>query len=269
MAKNWDYAAGVVWQIVTERASDHQTITYEEIAPSIPTNPLSVRRALGPIQNFCWESRLPPLTAIVVGKTTKLPGTGFFAWDVDDLEAGQRQVFEYDWGKVENPYGQFKATDSVESLAERLTSNPDNASDVYAMVRMRGVAQRVFKAALAKAYDSQCAFCGLSFDAALQGCHILPWGKSSHAQRLDPRNGLLLCSSHHNLFDDGLMTLSRSFKIVYYDMKMADGPYSAADKALTISLEGKQARLPKNPRLRPLPELLIARHRLEKWGNLP
>jgi hypothetical protein len=35
-------------------------------------------------QDFCWESRLPPLTAIVIGKSSKLPGSGFFAWDVDD-----------------------------------------------------------------------------------------------------------------------------------------------------------------------------------------
>ena len=268
MAKNWDYAAGIVWPVLTERAAGRKTITYQEIAPTIGTNPLSVGRALGPIQDYCLEARLPPLTSIVIGKNSKVPGPGFIAWDVDDLEAGQRQVFDFGWWAVGNPYGAFKPNDSAESLAEQLTIDPGKASQVYAIVRVRGVAQRVFKAALMKAYDSQCAFCGLSFDVALQGCHILPWGKSSHAQRLDPRNGLLLCSSHHSLFDNRLMTISRSFNIVYRDMTMEWTAYSKSDKALTISLAGKRALLPNDCKLWPSRELLQARHKLDEWEDL-
>jgi putative restriction endonuclease len=59
MAKNWDHAAGVVWPVLTDAAKNRKVITYGTIAPLIGTNPLNVGRALGPIQDFCLEDRLP------------------------------------------------------------------------------------------------------------------------------------------------------------------------------------------------------------------
>jgi putative restriction endonuclease len=268
MAKNWDHAAGVVWAILTHRARRRQTTTYGEIAPAIDTNPLNVGRALGPIQDYCLETRLPPLTAIVVGVGGK-PGEGFIAWDVDDLDAAQRQVFDWDWSKETNPYGTFAEGETVDSLADEILVNLTKAPDIYAKVRARGVAQRIFKSMLLKAYDSQCAFCGLTFEEALQACHILPWNKSSNSQRLDPRNGLLLCSTHHCLFDGGWITLSRALKIAFCDMKKEYAPYSAVDKALTLSLAGKKPYLPKDKRLWPSIGLLTARHKLDEWVGLP
>ena len=111
--------------------------------------------------------------------------------------------------------------------------------------------------------------CGLTFEEALEGAHILPWSKSSHAQRLDPRNGLLLCTTHHCLFDAGLITVNQSLKIVYYDPKMKDAAYSIIDKALSVAVNGKKIRLPKDKRLWPSSELLKARHKLDEWGDQP
>jgi putative restriction endonuclease len=255
MPINWDYAARIVWSILTSQAKRRQTITYGEIAPKIQTNPRNVRKALAPIQDFCLDTDLPPLTAIVVGVGGK-PGRGFIAWDIDDLATAHTRVFDKDWSEIRNPYGQFAADDSEDSLAAEVVNDPDKAADVFVKVRARGVAQRVFKKIMLRAYNNQCAFCGLTFDDALQGCHILPWNQCSRGQRLDPRNGLLLCASHHCLFDAGLITVSRSFKIAYRDMEMKDEPYSEIDKEL-------------DRRHWPSPELLMARHKDDGWGSLP
>jgi putative restriction endonuclease len=264
---SWEYNAGIVWRILTEQARISQTITYGEIAPQIKTTPRLVGLALGPIQDFCLDSRLPPLTAIVVGQDGK-PGGGFIAWDIDDLDAAHEAVYNFDWTSVPNPYGTFNENETEDSLANEIVKNPGNAGAVYAKVRVRGVAQRVFRKSLLKAYDCQCAFCGLTFEAVLEACHIVPWKESTHAQRLDPRNGLLLCSSHHRLFDDGWITMSRSLDIVFSDMEMKHVPYSASDKALTLSLVGKDPHLPKDKRLWPSADLLAVRHKLDEWDEL-
>ena len=253
---------------MTKKAKQRSTITYGKIAPAIKTNPRNVRHALGRIQDFCLETRLPPLTAIVIN-TGGAPGDGFIAWDVDDIDTANKLVFNYDWRTIENPYGRFGPNDSEDSLSDQVIDDPDNAGEVYAKVRVRGVAQRVFKKVLLKAYQNQCAFCAMTFDAALEGSHIIPWNKCSRSERLDPRNGLLLCSSHHRMFDAGIITVSRSFKMVYCDTKMKDGPYSEMDKNLSVALHGKKIRLPKDRRHWPSPDLLRARHKLDEWPDLP
>ena len=166
MTKNWDYAAGITWDILRERSKLRKLITYGEIATIIQTGPRNVRWALGPIQDFCLTACLPPLTAIVVG-TDGIPGKGFIAWDVDDLSTAHEDVFDFDWSAIPNPYGEFGANDSEQSLAEEILDDPDNAEDVFVKVRARGVAQRVFKKLLLKAYNYRCAFCALTFDEAL------------------------------------------------------------------------------------------------------
>jgi len=101
--KNWLHAAGIIWSRLTEAAQQRKTIFYGDISPLISTVPLNVGRALGPIQDYCLETRRPPLTAIVVGKTTGEPGTGFVGWDVGDLASALDLVFDFQWMTVDNP----------------------------------------------------------------------------------------------------------------------------------------------------------------------
>jgi putative restriction endonuclease len=269
MAKNWEHAAGILWPLLTEAAQKKETLTYGELAPSVHTNPLSVGRALGPIQDYCLESRLPPLTAIVIGSTTGVPGGGFIAWDVDDLKTAHAAVFTFNWTSTANPYGGFGQTDTTESLARHLIQNPEAAADLYAKVKVRGTAQAIFRAALLQTYDGSCAVCGFSFEEALDAAHLKPWPKCNHAERLDPTNGLLLCASHHRLFDAGMITLSESFKVIYADPQMKNGSYSEADKSLSIDLHNRAAYLPSDSKHRPSLQFLRAHHQEKKWGNVP
>lgn len=247
MGRNWIHLAGVIWPLLTEAGSAGETLTYTKVAPTIATNPLSVGLALGPIQTYCMENRLPPLTAVVVGKNSGMPGGGFVAWDVDDLAAALSAVAAYNWELIGNPFAGFGAEDTEDTFAEALIDDPGNAVDVYHRVRDRGMAQRIFRRALLLAYDERCAFCGLAFPDALEAAHIVPWSSCEPAQRLDVRNGVLLCASHHRLFDRNIMWLQDNFLITYYDPEEKDGRYRKVDRAFTIALHGSNIRLPKDP----------------------
>jgi putative restriction endonuclease len=267
--KNWFHAAGIVWPLLTAAAARGTTVTYGDIAPHIQTNALSVGRALGPIQDYCLQSQLPPLTAIVVGKISGEPGGGFVAWDTDDMDSAHEMVFDFKWPSINNPFQGFGESDTIDSFASAIVGDPKAAADVYRKVRVRGVAQQIFRRALMTAYECRCAFCGFGFAAALEAAHIISWEEATAAQRLDPTNGMLLCSSHHKLVDAGLMTISRSLKVVYYDPEMEEDNYSESDEALTARLHGQSIHLPKEERHRPNPEYLRAAHEKVEWGDLP
>lgn len=266
--KNWYYAAGQIWSELTRAAAVGSTPFYEDLASVIGTNPLSVRYALGPIQHFCLAEKLPPLTSIVVQKQTGLPGSGFIAWDVHDLDEAHRRVRAFNWDAVPNPFGNLGPNDDVDSLADELIDTPSASATVYAKVPSRGVAQQVFRAALMKTYAGQCAFCGLSFTEALDAAHILPWAVSDAAQRLDPANGVLVCATHHRLFDASLLTFDESYRIIYCDSSGAEGPYSDADKFTSLGIHGSQLRIPEDRIFRPKLELLAKRNVAGNWGDL-
>jgi len=263
--KNWYHAAGILWPRLVDAASKRQTPTYGELSPLVQTNPLSMRWALDPIQTYCLDADLPPLSSIVIGAITGVPGPGFIGWPLDDIDTAHQLVFDYDWSQVPNPYGAFGVTDTPESLARSLVENPENREDVYAKVRVRGIAQTVFKKALVIAYGEQCAMCKLSFPQALDAAHIIPWALASPSQRLDPRNGLLLCSLHHRLFDGGVITITPGGQIQFCDPHMTDGHYSTADESMTVSLHGKAAHLPIDPALRPSREALEHHYQRHSW----
>ncbi len=267
MAKNWQHMAGVLWPALVDSAERRETRTYQQLAPIINTNPLSVRLALGPIQTFCLDEHLPALTAVVIGKNSRKPGASFIAWDVDDLESALEQVFSFDWKTVSNPYASFGPNDTVETLAQSVVDDPSRAKDVYALVKQRGIAQRIFRIVLGRAYENKCAFCGLGFETALEAAHIKPWGRSSREERIDPSNGLLLCATHHRLFDWDYIKLTPTYMISYYDPKQEEGPYSQADKFVSVSLHGKKINLPKDQRHWPSVKMIADREKSLKSGR--
>ena len=193
MARNWEYAAGILWPVLIRAAKAKKKVFYSELASLIDTNPLSVRNALDPIQRHCMDYRLPPLTAVVISKTRGRPGPGFIAWDIDDIGGAYEGVYLHNWDTVENPFGGFDKDDTTETLSRELVDHPNTSEEIYARIKVRGPAQAVFRAALLTAYDGACSICGLSFKEALDAAHIIPWSNASPAERIAPRNGILLC----------------------------------------------------------------------------
>lgn len=257
MSKNWEYAAGILWSYLVKSAKEENFPTYSDVAPIIQTNPLSVRNALELIQQYCMDMKLPPLSAIVVGKNSGLPGDGFIAWDVDDIKTAHKRVFIYPWASIENPFGNFEEQDSIATLSKRLVDSPDNADQIYQKVKARGIAQQVFRNALLKAYSGKCAVCELSYKETLEAAHIFPWAKCSASDRISPCNGILLCSNHHHLFDSGLIRISTDYEISISKMKKHA---TNTDYSSVSVYDGKFLNLPKESKLLPSKTLIEKRY---------
>ncbi len=252
------------WSVLTDAARKHETLTYGQLGAAIGVHHRAVRYVLGPIQDYCLEERLPPLT-ILVHNTAGTPGTGFIAHDRDDLDSGVHEVWQYDWQSLLNPFDFAAQGMSFDSLVTDLVDSPIDAAEVYALVKTRGVQHLLFRSAVQKAYGSRCALSGIQFDEALEAAHIVPWAQATKQQRMDVRNGLLLSSLHHRLFDKGLITITTDYAVAYCDPKEIDRDYSDLDRSLTVALHGRQMYMPRLLKHRPLAENIQQHHRLLDW----
>ncbi|OQX24143.1 MAG: hypothetical protein BWK80_22330 [Desulfobacteraceae bacterium IS3] len=260
---NWENKARILWSLLVKAAQSGEKKTYGELAPLIDTIPLRVGWALDPIQHYCLDNKLPPLNALAISKTTGLPGDGFIAWDIDTLDEAYPLIFSFDWSSIPNPFNCFKDNSSID-FVDQLVKKPDRSEEVYSIVKNRGFVQQIFRSALLKAYNFQCAICGLSYEESLEAAHIISWSDSTPELRIDPRNGILLCSVHHKLFDSDWLSIDKDYKIICYDSEMKiDGPYSEMDKYFVVHFHNKKISLPKDKMLHPGRELL--QRRFDRW----
>lgn len=266
--EGWLVTAAEAWPRLTGLATDEKLTTYGQLGEAIGLHHRVVRYALGPIQDYCVRARLPPLTFLVVNAEKGRPGGGSVVAHRDDLPEIHKEVFRFPWSSHPNPFAQFAPGDSFEGLADQLVQNPERSGEVYAKVRVRGLAQRVFRGALLRIYNGRCAMCGLTFDDALEAAHIIRWADATHAQRMDTRNGILLCATHHKLFDAAFITVTEKFSIRYCDPGKKDlAPYSEADLHVSVDLHGKRLKLPADERHWPRRKWLRQRNVDDEWED--
>lgn len=108
-----------------------------------------------------------------------------------------------------------------------------------------------FRRALMKAYQSTCAITGSKVAPILEAAHIVPYS-GEHTN--DVRNGLLLRSDIHALFDLGLITIDENFFTICIHNSIKDSEYG--------SLHGKSITLPQRGEQRPSKEALKTKRRL-------
>lgn len=267
MAKNWEKVASIVWPELVRMAKNRDICSYTELACRIETTEVkltnrNIFNALAPIQNHCLDNGYPLLTALVVRKVNAkltVPGIGF-AWDcIDSWEEERDKVCEFPW-KKDVAAANFFSAYTKKSLAKEIVKSPDKANEIYAKVKSRGDKQRLFREILLEIYDGQCAMCGLGFAEALDAAHIIPWSQSKD---FSPNNGILLCANHHKLFDGGIVSVTKDYKIKYNSKKVKpqNCKYSDADKRALLNLCGKGLRLPKDEKHFPDGKLLTEKGR--------
>ncbi|WP_169734069.1 HNH endonuclease [Ciceribacter selenitireducens] len=245
--------AGRLWSILTALAKDKKITTYGEAAREIGIHHRPMRFVLEPIQDFCIKEDLPRLTSLVVSKTNGLQGSGYLG--IPGHTADLEKVFAFGWNTVANPFSDLKIAELDRIVAE-LVSDPGTASEKYIQTLSRGNRQRVFRQAVLQAYDWNCCMCGLTFHDSLDAAHIVSWASAKPNLRIDPRNGLALCATHHKLYDKGWLNVTPDYRIVYVDPNQEDGPYSEADVYNSARLHGASVQLPKEASLWPNPDLL-------------
>ncbi len=84
-----------IWPVLAWAAHNRQVLTYEILGKLIGVPQVGLGQLLEPIQSYCIQRELPPLTSLVVGKDTGIPGVGFIR--KEDIPVTQARVFAYDW----------------------------------------------------------------------------------------------------------------------------------------------------------------------------
>jgi putative restriction endonuclease len=129
--------------------------------------------------------------------------------------------------------------------------------DRVAVTRVR-VTQHFFRSLILTGYRSQCAVCEMPIASLLVASHIVPWSVD-RSLRMNPQNGICLCSLHDRAFDTGLLVVSRDFRISIHATVGAHGGVRPVAENL-LRFEGNLLHLPE--RWHPDAELLVRR------GNL-
>lgn len=92
------------WQILIGKAMNRQTVTYEGLSELIFEKPAAgvLAGILGHVAFYCEDSKIPPLTAIVVLKGPGKPGSGFHV-DAARIDEEREKVYQFDWYDVYPP----------------------------------------------------------------------------------------------------------------------------------------------------------------------
>jgi len=84
-----------LWSLLAWAATNRQVLTYDIVARLTGVVRPSIGDFLRPIQQYCTENELPPLTAVVVSDQSGIPGEGFIA--AADVPEAQMRVFQHRW----------------------------------------------------------------------------------------------------------------------------------------------------------------------------
>ena len=238
---NQEQRAFFAWDILTECAEKREKITYKQLTDKMGLHHRAVRYFLEVIQSYCLQQNYPPLTILAINSYTGKQGSGFIAWNRDDLDNGYKSVFNYNWKALENPFSYARNDETIISLSRQLKSGSISVEELYLKVKVRGKLQDIFRNNILVIYNWKCAFCGFSIIQALEAVHIKPWENCTRDEKLDFTNGILLCSIHHNLFDKKILTLSDDYIITGDAQRFAGNKYN---KIFTTDLIGKKITLP-------------------------
>ena len=91
-----------LWSILVLAALNRQTLTYMMVSKLTGLHLPSVGDALFPIQYYCKENKLPPLTVLVVREKDGIPGDGL-PYSPAECARSTQEVFSYDWSKHNAP----------------------------------------------------------------------------------------------------------------------------------------------------------------------
>lgn len=104
---------------------------------------------------------------------------------------------------------------SVDEIDKEIETKQLQGEEREALIKVR-VNQSVFRKLLMRRY-THCCLCDVDDESLLVASHIKPWAKSSHAEKVDVNNGLLLCPNHDKLFDRGYISFDNGGHIVISD----------------------------------------------------
>lgn len=115
---NKSQRASQIWAVLAWAARNRQSLGYSQVGQLIGVPAAGLGQLLEPIQSYCMQHNLPPLTVLVVQQASGLPGSGFTGASADELARAQASVFATDWLALGNP--------GEEKLATAVAERPSN-----------------------------------------------------------------------------------------------------------------------------------------------
>ena len=102
------------------------------------------------------------------------------------------------------------------SLPSNWNSNLSTEHSHRLAPTLRRIRDARFKLAIRRIYHERCGLCNLGYHIgqtplALEAAHVIPVNDDGTSK--DVRNGLLLCSNHHTLFDSYAWTLDEDLRV--------------------------------------------------------
>ncbi len=98
------------------------------------------------------------------------------------------------------------------NIAESNTDIDYSSRNVISNVKTR-IGHTKFSKQVKQNYNYQCAICGITQTEFLIAGHISPWSEDSE-NRLNPKNGICLCSLHDKAFEHGYIGISNNMEIL-------------------------------------------------------
>lgn len=123
---------------------------------------------------------------------------------VEMLYRSEVLLAEYKNKTIEEEYAEWEDAD-IELLKTK------KGLDKERLVKTR-VNQSLFRRIITKNYSDSCAVCDLNVKNLLVASHILKWSEDKK-QRLNPENGLCLCSIHDKAFEFGYLGINGNYQL--------------------------------------------------------
>jgi putative restriction endonuclease len=113
---------------------------------------------------------------------------------------------------MENPSSYFVVRVLDVDDEEDVSSLDEQNTDGTATIKTR-IGQQKFRNDLIQ-YWGGCALSGVQLTEILKASHIKPWKDATHAERLDPFNGILLSPTYDALFDRGYLSFDDNGRVL-------------------------------------------------------
>ena len=199
--------------------------------------------------------------AKAIGRTpaaVKLKAWNIAAYDSNRIAVGKKGMEHGShmdraiWEEFEAK-GDSLLDEGLDLLAKSLTNLPRSRTVHYAIeelppigaerkaLRTERVNQQYFRNRLMENYGGKCCVTGIAIPELLIASHIKPWAQSDpKTERLAADNGLLLNALHDRAFDQGLITVTKDYRIVLSSKVSRDG----AASCMLLKSEGQRIAVP-------------------------
>lgn len=114
--------------------------------------------------------------------------------------------------------------------------------DIQANVKTR-IGQQFFSKSVKAQYNNKCCITEIEYADILEAAHIKPWKDCNETEKVELDNGLCLNSFHHKLFDSGLISFDKEYRLVI-SRKVEYMKMDEITKTWIMSYKTKQINLP-------------------------